>query len=312
MVDKVTKKRPIICLTMIVKNEAKIIGRCLKAVRNLIDHWIIVDTGSTDNTQNEILEALEGVPGMLHFEDWKGFGPAKTTALERAREAVGENAYALMLDADELIQGKLPDILTADAYGIVMQLNNVQYKNVRIFNLARKWSYTGVIHEFPTCDGGHWTDVYLQDVFITSPRDGARSNNPNKYQEDADLLEKTILEMKDCGLVHKDYPLLTRYVFYLAQSYRDAGDDQKAFINYVKRSEMGGGSNWEEIYVSLLNAGRCMERMGAIREAEKLYLKAYHTWPDRVEALRELNRLLRRSLMESEHKQPIGQLFVET
>ena len=39
-----------ICLTMIVKNEANVILRCLKSVKNIVDYYYIADTGSTDGT----------------------------------------------------------------------------------------------------------------------------------------------------------------------------------------------------------------------------------------------------------------------
>ena len=41
---------PKICLNMIVKNESKIITRLLDSLLKIIDHYVIVDTGSTDNT----------------------------------------------------------------------------------------------------------------------------------------------------------------------------------------------------------------------------------------------------------------------
>ena len=41
---------PKICLNMIVKNESTIITRLLDSVISLIDHYVICDTGSTDNT----------------------------------------------------------------------------------------------------------------------------------------------------------------------------------------------------------------------------------------------------------------------
>ena len=41
---------PKICLNMIVKNESTIITRLLNSVISLIDHYVICDTGSTDNT----------------------------------------------------------------------------------------------------------------------------------------------------------------------------------------------------------------------------------------------------------------------
>ena len=49
-----------LCLCMIVKNEAPVIRRCLDSVRSLIDYWVIVDTGSTDGTQDIVCNVLGG------------------------------------------------------------------------------------------------------------------------------------------------------------------------------------------------------------------------------------------------------------
>ena len=40
-----------ISLCMIVKNEEKVLGRCLDSIVDLMDEIIIVDTGSTDRTK---------------------------------------------------------------------------------------------------------------------------------------------------------------------------------------------------------------------------------------------------------------------
>ena len=53
--NEVTKSK--ICLNMIVKDESRVIRRCLESVKPLIDYWVIVDTGSTDGTQ-EIIKAV--------------------------------------------------------------------------------------------------------------------------------------------------------------------------------------------------------------------------------------------------------------
>jgi glycosyltransferase involved in cell wall biosynthesis len=55
-----------VCVNMIVKNEAPVIARGLVSVRPIIDYWVIVDTGSTDGTQNAIHTSMAGLHGELH------------------------------------------------------------------------------------------------------------------------------------------------------------------------------------------------------------------------------------------------------
>src|SRR5207244_3721777 len=86
-----------ICLVMIVRNEAGVIRRCLESVKPVINHWVICDTGSTDNTPDIIRETLAGIPGTLHRERWIDFGNNRTQALKLAK---GKADYHLLLDAD--------------------------------------------------------------------------------------------------------------------------------------------------------------------------------------------------------------------
>lgn len=71
-----------IALSMIVKNEAPVIARCLASVRPLIDYWLIVDTGSTDGTQDLVREILHDVPGMLYERRWHDFATNRNEALD--------------------------------------------------------------------------------------------------------------------------------------------------------------------------------------------------------------------------------------
>ena len=72
---------PTICLNMIVKNEAHVIRRCLDSVRPFIDCWVIVDTGSTDGTQELIREVMRDIPGELRERPWKNFAHNRNEAL---------------------------------------------------------------------------------------------------------------------------------------------------------------------------------------------------------------------------------------
>jgi Glycosyl transferase family 2. len=75
-----------VCLNMIVKNEIHVIRRCLSAVKEFIDYWVIVDTGSTDGTQEAIREFMKDSPGELHERPWCNFAHNRNEALDLARK----------------------------------------------------------------------------------------------------------------------------------------------------------------------------------------------------------------------------------
>src|SRR5271155_4620707 len=89
-------------LCMIVKNESKVILRCLESVRPILDYVLVEDTGSTDGTQTIIRDWLDrvGLPGEVYDEPWRDFSYNRSHALARLRENRGVD-YALMIDADD-------------------------------------------------------------------------------------------------------------------------------------------------------------------------------------------------------------------
>jgi glycosyltransferase involved in cell wall biosynthesis len=80
---------------MIVKNEASILGRCLKSIAQVADEFIIVDTGSTDDTVKIAKEY-----GAVIIEDsWKNdFSHARNISLQHAT-----SGWILWLDADDVV-----------------------------------------------------------------------------------------------------------------------------------------------------------------------------------------------------------------
>ena len=70
---------------MIVKNESPVIEKCLASVKGMIDYWVIVDTGSTDGTQQIIKNFMKDVPGKLYERPWVNFAHNRNEALDLAR-----------------------------------------------------------------------------------------------------------------------------------------------------------------------------------------------------------------------------------
>lgn len=75
-----------ICLCMIVKNESRIIERCLNSAKPIIDFVSICDTGSNDKIP-EIIENWckeHHIPGTVHHKDFKNLGYNRTLSARLA------------------------------------------------------------------------------------------------------------------------------------------------------------------------------------------------------------------------------------
>ena len=83
---------------IIARNEADRLGATIRAVRDLADDIVVVDSGSTDGTQ--ALAAALGAR-VIH-NPWPGYGPQK-----RFAEAQCRHDWLLNLDADEVVPGDL-------------------------------------------------------------------------------------------------------------------------------------------------------------------------------------------------------------
>ncbi len=265
--------RSSICLNMIVKNEAHVIERCLASVKPFIDHWLIVDTGSTDGTQEKIRALLAGVPGELVERPWVDFAHNRSEAIAAARNRAD---YLFIIDADEILtleDGFVRPELDRDAYQFEMLSGGVSYVKTQLISTRLDWCYKGVLHEYLYCDQPH-NEAVLKGVQTLRYTDGARSRDPLTYKKDALILERALLEE----------PANSRYVFYLAQSYRDARDCEMALRYYQRRAEMGG---WiEEVWYSLYQAADLKQRLGREwPEVLAAYLRAFECHPRRIEPL---------------------------
>jgi len=266
-----------ICLAMIVRNEAAIIGRCLDSVREVIQHWVICDTGSSDRTKEIICETLADIPGSLHETPWVDFAHNRSMGMELAR---GKADYHLLLDADMTLNlhGEFRDKLTADAY-LIRHEGDLDYWVERLVSDRHAWSYVGATHEY-ICSETARTKEKLPELSVRHYCDG--SSRQVKYQRDIELL-KTELERE---------PDNARSVFYLAQSYRDLGNLPQAIEWYEKRAAMGG---WEEeVWYSLYQIAHLQHRLGwAWPLVLNAYLTAYQYRPTRLEPLYRITRFYR-------------------
>lgn len=270
-----------VCLSMIVKNEAHVIERCLRSVRPFIDHWVVVDTGSTDDTKKRVEAAMAGMPGTLVSRPWVDFAHNRNEALELARPKAD---YVFVIDADDelvLPKGYERPPLSHDAYHLLIQYGTMSYWRAQLFKSEAPWRWMGVVHEYTEC-ARPANQSRLEGPTIVIHKEGARSQDTERYLKDARLLE-TALEKN---------PNDARSAFYLGQSYRDAGKPQEALAAYERRATMGGWD--EETFYALYQCAVLMERLDKPRhDVWAAYLRAFQYRPSRAEPLCELARYCR-------------------
>ncbi len=260
-----------ICLNMIVKNESHVIERCLRSVKDLVDDWIIVDTGSTDGTQEIIRSLMGDIPGALYERPWVNFEHNRNEALLLARD---RSDYILMIDADDYLNGKIDkSALCKSYYSIRMACGSKFHYRICLIDRDPLWRWEGVLHErisHPLCPEG----AELQGVSMEYSREGARSRDPKRGLKDLEILEEAVRRDPENG----------HSIYCLANMYCEMGEFEAALRFYQKLLTVAAKVN--EIFWSLFQIGKMRRLMGApFLEVLEHFSEAYRFQPNRAEPL---------------------------
>jgi len=315
-----SQKKTGICLNMIVKNETAVIERLFQSVAPIIDYFVIVDTGSTDGTPEMVLDlaARHNIPGEIHFREWVNFGHNRQQALEIAVNAA-KGQWLLFVDADEEIKLSDPGFFKKLKPGVTYKLSkhhgSIRYALPNLIDISEnQWKWRGPAHNYLVHEAGPGLSEHLETVWIHyHAGQGAKSHGvtpKQKYLRDAALFEAELVKN----------PNDTRSRFYLAQSYREAGEANKAMEHYAIRADMGGWQ--EEVFYSLYQVAKIKERLEySDDEVLDAYAIAAASQPKRVEALHSAARFCRfRKLYKKGYEiaksgldiyTPVDALFVE-
>jgi glycosyltransferase involved in cell wall biosynthesis len=230
-------------LALMVKNEAKVIERCINSVLPGVDVVLVCDTGSTDGTIGVVTKSCKDkeVAFVTFAHTWVNYAYNRNFLLEKCREFGEGIDYWLLLDADETIEitHELPE-LTGDAIQVMMENGSLKYSVPRLVSAKKPWKYVGAAHEYITCDEP-FTYQWMSHLVIHHHADGG--NHGDKLEREAALLLADL----------HDNPKEPRTVFYLARTFDDMGRWQDACKLYEQRKGLGGFD--EEIWYSWYRKG---------------------------------------------------------
>ena len=141
------------------------------------------------------------------------------------------------------------------------------------------------IEFFDYKDGGSKSDKFTRDIKLLTDE----INRLNSIDDSLDMDKQQLIEE---GILQRKNHLIQRCTFYLAQSWRDLDEYEKALETYEERVKLGG---WEEeVYYSLLQIALLKSQLKcSLEDVIQAFLRAYEYRPQRAESLYFLARYLR-------------------
>jgi len=279
-----------IIFNMMIKNESKIIERCISNALPYVDAFSVLDTGSTDNTVelcNKILTA-SGKPFKISVEPFKNFGYNRSISFTKSQELCNElkwdatTTYAMAADADMIIKPSpaFKDFkMDMNGYTVIQANGLIKYYNTRFMKCADPWKCVGGTHEY--WSGDPTAKIPFEVFYIDDKNDGGCKSD--KFERDVRLLKEDIAENPKNDRAH----------FYLGQSLKDLGQFREAIAMFTKRIELGGW--YEEVWYAHYQIAKCHEFLKEMFEMELWMNKAFQLHPKRAEPLYHLTRHFRES-----------------
>ncbi|WP_080832512.1 glycosyltransferase family 2 protein [Cohnella massiliensis] len=257
-----------VSLVMIVRDEEKVLSRCLDSAASIVDDIVVLDTGSTDGTK----DIARKYGARVYDYTWNHhFAEARNASLDHSR-----TNWNLVLDADEYITNdcgrKIRDFMEeGPSIGRIRRLSSVQAEDgIQLVSdfISRLFPsnirYKGRIHEQVS------SGLPRKVVDVEAHHDGYL--NISKAGRNIPLLEQQL----------SDHPNSAYYTFQLAKEYKGVGRHaeylqwcRKAY-NLLTKQEMYAPYVIVEYLYAMLKCGE-LEGGAHIIERESEYL---HDFPD--------------------------------
>ncbi|MDO5667910.1 MAG: glycosyltransferase family 2 protein [Alcaligenaceae bacterium] len=155
------RSKPTLAIAMIVKNEARLLAKCLESVAGLADEIVILDSGSTDETE---AIARRYTDKFYLNTKWPGFGPQRQLA-----QSYVKTDWILWLDADEVVTEELANsirqVLDQNKSDSIYSLRRLSWAFGQFIRYG-SWNPDVVARLYPTALSGYNDNLVHESVII--------------------------------------------------------------------------------------------------------------------------------------------------
>ena len=261
-----------ISLCMIVKNEEKVLRRCLESAKRLADEIVIVDTGSEDRTREiarQYTSRVYEIPWRDDFSQARNFSFSKADReycmwLD-ADDVISEENLERMLEYKERMDGTEDVVMVKYAVGFGEDGRpSLTYCRERILKNREDLRWSGRVHEAVTPAG----KVVYWDAAVFHRKEGRGEPGRNLR-----IYERMRAEGEEFG---------PRDLFYYGRELMYAGQIEAGAR--VLREFLGREDGWEENKIQACgDLAACLGKLGREEESLRALLLSFQWGRPRAE-----------------------------